>query len=162
MSKYENMSNKDFVEHLRTKLANSSWNVGEIVELERRGIDIVSEDQQLSKALLGKRAEFTRTVNRALEPYSKQFQILSESINSFKNLQIGSALALNPKIERELISNEKMAQDLVLREVAGTLELSLLELQGIRRQNDRDWFHWSIWATSLIAAITSVISLILN
>ena len=156
------MSDSDFVELLRSKLLNASWNVGEIVELERRGIDIVREEPALSKAILDKRSDFTRTVNKALEPYSKQFEKLSESINSFRNIQISSALELNPKIESELISNEKMAHNIVLNEVSEILELSLLELKGIRQQNDRDWFHWSMWVSSLIAAITSVIALLLN
>jgi hypothetical protein len=160
MSKYEHMTDSDFIEHLESKLKDTSWNVGEIVELERRGMTIVEQNEKLSTALLKKRSEFTAAVNLALEPYSKQFEILSDSISSFKNLHLRNALTMNPKIENLLVSSPKIAQELVLQEVGKTLELSLLELRGIRRQSHRDWFQWSILISSLVAAITAVITFI--
>jgi hypothetical protein len=162
MNKYGEMADLEFIDLLKSKLNEASWNVGEIVELERRGIEIVDPEPELSKALLKKRSEFTTSINKALEPYSRQFEILSRSINSFKDLHLGKAMALNPKIENQIISIPETAQDLVTREVAITLEQSLSELRGIRRQNQRDWFQWSIWISSFVAALTAVVSLIFS
>jgi hypothetical protein len=159
MSKYEHMSDSEFVGHLEMKLKETSWNVGDIVELERRGVTIVEQNEKLSKALLKKRSEFTAAVNLALAPYSRQFEILSDSISSFKNLKLGNALALNPKIENQLVSSPKIAHDLVLQEVEKTLSLSLLELRGIRQQSQRDWFQWCILLSSVVAALTALISI---
>lgn len=162
MSKYEHMSDSEFVEHLEMKLKATSWNVGEIVELERRGVTLVEQNEKLSKALLKKRSEFTSAVNLALAPYSKQFEILSDSISSFKDLKLGNALAMNPKIENELVSNPKIVHDLILRKVEKTLSLSLLELRGIMQQSQRDWFQWSILLSSLLAALTALITFVLQ
>ncbi len=109
--------------------------------------------------MLKKRSEFTSQINKALEPYSKQFALLSDSINLFKNLRLENALASNPIIENQQISIPRTAQNLVSMEVATTLEQSLLELRVIRRLNQRDWFQWSIWVSSLVAALTALISL---
>ena len=162
MSRYEKMSDLDFIDLLQSKLRNSSWNVGEIVELERRGIEILDQDSELARALLKKRSDFIASVNKALEPYSRQFEILSDSINSFKDLKLGKSMALNPKIESQLISTKNTAQELVSNEVANTLKLSLLELRGIRQQNNRDWFQWSMWISSLVAALVALVSLLFS
>jgi hypothetical protein len=160
MSKYVEMSDAEFIKLLNSKLQDASWNVGEIVELESRGISIVESYPELSRGILKKRAEFTYAMNRALEPYSKQFEILSDSINRFKDLQLGKALASNPRLENQLISTPKTAQDVVFQEVANILDQSLLELQGIRRQSQRDWFQWSILISSIVGAVTAIVSVI--
>lgn len=162
MNKYREMSDLEFIDLLKSKLNEAKWNVGEIVELERRGIEIVDPEPALSMALLKKRSEFTASVNKALEPYSRQFENLSRSINSFKDLHLGEAMAQNPKIENQMISIPETATDLVSREVAITLKQSLSELRGIRQQNERDWFQWSIWISSFVAALTAVVSLIFH
>lgn len=159
MSRYGELSNEQFVALLNAKLNETSWTVGEIVELERRGIDILGSHRELSDAMLKKRSEFTSQINKALEPYSKQFALLSDSINLFKNLRLENALASNPVIENQQISIPRTAQNLVSMEVATTLEQSLIELRVIRRLNQRDWFQWSIWISSLVAALTALISL---
>ncbi len=159
MSKFESMTDHEFIELLEAKLQDASWNVGEIVELERRGIDIIASRNELSSAILKKRSDFTATVNKALEPYSRQFEKLTESINGFKNIKVGNVLSLNPSIQNELFSSPKVAEELVLKEMAELLDLSLLELRGIRTQSERDWFHWSGWAFSLVAALTSIVAL---
>jgi hypothetical protein len=158
MNKFESMSDQDFINLLESKLHHASWNVGEIVELERRGVEIINSRDELSREILKKRADFTATVNRALEPYSRQFEKLSESINSFKSIKVGNALSLNPALQSELISSPKVAEELVLTEVTKLLDLSLGELRGIRTQSARDWFHWSGWVFSLIAALTSIVA----
>lgn len=159
MSKYEEMSDEAFIELLDSKLHNASWNVGEIVELDRRGLNILTPGSPLSKAIIKKRSEFTNSMNAALKPYLKQFEDLTDSINSFKVLSMGKELTLNPRIESEALPNQETAEAIVLGKIARISDQSLVELRGIRRQSDRDWFHWSNWVTSLIAAVTSIVSL---
>ena len=160
MSKYENLSDDAFVSLLHAKLHDASWNVGEIVELERRGIEIVGKESELSVELLKKRSEFSAAINKALEPYSKNFAILTRSLNNFKDLHLRTELASNPWIETRLISTPETAEDLVSNEIANVMKLSLSELRSIRRQNDRDWFQWTIWISTLLAALTGLCSLI--
>lgn len=158
MSKYEDMSDSEFTNLLESKLSESNWSVGELVELERRGFDIVDPESELSAALLKKRAEFTAAVNKALEPYSKNFQILSDSISKFKNLQVGNVVTLNPGIENQVFSASAMAEDLVSREVVGVLRASHGILEGIHKQGRRGWFEWSIFTFTLIAALFPIAS----
>ena len=153
------MSNDDFINLLESKLEEASWNVGEIVELERRGLEILTPGSPLLKAIIKKRSDFTSAMNAALKPYLIQFEVLTESINSFKDLSMGKALASNPRIESEALPNKETAEALVLEKIANISSQSLLELRGIRSLSDRDWFHWSNWVSSLVAAVTSVVSL---
>ncbi len=153
MNKYSEMPNSEFLKHLESRLEDANWTVGEIVELERRGIEIVSSNSNLSKALLKKRSEFTSSIKEALEPYSRNFEILSNSVNNLRNFQLGKALALNPRIENLPILSPETAQNLVFKEIVRFQELSLLELQGIRQQSVRDWFQWLIFISSLVGAL---------
>lgn len=161
MSKYAGMSDIVFIELLESKLQDASWNVGEMVELEQRGISIVEGNPDLLKGILKKRAEFTSALNKALEPYSRNFQILGEAISKFKNLQVGSVVTLNPEIESKVFSAQELADDFVSREVANVLKASHGVLEDIHKQGTRDWFDWSIFAFTLIAAAVPILIIIL-
>ena len=151
------MSEAEFIGLLESKLKDASWSVGEIVELERRGVEIINPDSELANSLLKKRAEFTNAVNKALEPYSKNFQILSESVSKFKNLRLENAVALNPRIENEVFSAQEMAEELISNEVVRVLKDSHWVLEGIHKQGKRGWFEWSIFAFTLIAALFPIV-----
>ena len=153
MNKYSEMPDSEFLKLLESKLEETNWTVGEIVELERRGLELVSSNSNLSKALLMKRSEFTSSIRKALEPYSRNIETFTNEFNKLKNLQLGKFLALNPRIENLPILSPETAQNLVLKEIAGFQELSLKELQVIRQQNVRDWFQWLILISSVVAAL---------
>jgi hypothetical protein len=161
MTKYAELSNVEFINLLRSKMHDSSWNIGEMVELENRGMEILKDESDLSRVISQKKDVFTKSIQKAMEPYSKQFEKLSEAVSGFKNIQLTSPTFSIPQIQTQLMSSPKVVQEVAKSESELTAHLSLLELRKISAQSSRDWFQWMIFASTLVAAISSVLALAL-
>ncbi len=63
-TRYLEMSDADFVEGLRRGLPDRSWTIGQMVELERRGLGVTESDPELHAAL----TESLEAIGAAMEP----------------------------------------------------------------------------------------------
>ena len=188
--KLSEFSDDEFFARLKEKESTRSWTIGEILELERRGLELLDRDPGLKTEIEAIRNRHLDSVKKAAEQVRNQLLPFQNSLISTASLIERMNLSLgipkksldwhsgpNPMSPQSLkgitgpvsseVSNVEINQqgaDHLLLEAAlnKAMKPFLSETRLIRRLLSRDPVFWIIAASTFFSAIATIWMLVLT
>lgn len=178
-SKWENISDQDFVAILLKHESDQSWTVSEIFELERRGFEILDDHPELQKALNAHRERLISRITKSIQPSLSAFRQIE---SNFEKLQQSAPKINFPKFPKVEVPT------LYIQSITGPVKPKLGETKFIESSNNGSleklgienllkqiadatkstsdqmkpgWPFWTLFGFSAISAICSILSIYL-
>ena len=184
------LSDEEFFNILKAKESKQSWTVGEIYELERRGMDLLDRDTNLKREIEVIQNRHFETVKKASENWQKQilpFQntlLTSQSLIDRMNSSLGLTKAptkfytgpkviypnaiqgltgpIAPEVSGLQINDSTADQALIEATLERIFKPIADDIKSIRRQQRRDFTFWVIAFSTLSSAVATIWILVLT
>lgn len=155
------LSDQDFLIELRGRFSRKKWTIGDLVEVERRGFEILDGDLDIKKELEAQRDKMLASVREVLLPkLEANRRNISESLGSFFP-DFNKISTTHPEIMALEIDSPQVKQLAIQQELLGVQSNSLVVLHEIRGGQKKTWFDWTLWTFAGVAMLASVISLMI-
>lgn len=152
-------TDEEFLQGLRQRYPEQGWTVRDLIEVERRGFNILDDDLEIKEDMQLATEKMMKSVREAIAPQIEGFKKLSESLRQQVFPDLARISSLHPEIMNMEITSPQVKQLAVQHEMLGVQTESLLVLQGIKLSQKRTWFDWSLWIFAGIAMIASLLSI---
>lgn len=159
------LSDETFIQRLVLNQASRSWSLGEIVELEKRGFELLNEYPELKRDIKHLRDKLVHKTTDALKSYDKNFKNITASMPKFGTYTptLHSLTGPMPDALASVPSNEAATSALVTTAAVENLLMDLNKTSSETRDSlKRDPIFWSIFIATAISAVCGVVSLILT
>jgi hypothetical protein len=176
-SKWSGLSDEQFVEILLQHAIDKSWTVGEIIELERRGFEILDGHPEVQNELRDRRDKFIEKILDATKPALDGIKKLQSSINLFQKplskfsfptfevptLNIQSITGpVAPKIANSNFVRSSENGSLKDLAIHRTLEKIAEATEVIAKYSKPGWNYWALFVFSAISAVGVILGFIIG
>lgn len=154
------LTDEEFLAGLRQRYPEQGWTVGDLIEVERRGFNILDDDLEIKEDMQLATEKMMKSLRAAIAPQIESFKKLSKSLMKPIFPDLARISSLHPEIMNMEITSPQVKQLAVQQEMLDVQTESLLVLQGIKLSQKKTWFDWSLWIFAGIAMIASLLSII--
>ena len=136
------LSDPELRAHLRAKLPAANWILAEMIEIERRGADMLEPDHELAKAFAARR-------EATLAPFRETFRKFDTGIKGIGTTQLDFPFEPlpNPDAERHY-------------ETLGALQAIAAHVGEVEKNTRRGWFDWTQFAFVVLGVIIGLVALL--
>jgi hypothetical protein len=188
-SRYSSMSNEEFLKILKSKEADKSWTLGEVIEYQRRGAHAFDHDLKLIRSLDRFIAEQNTKYGEILKPIQDSMsKIVSLSISdsttkllknlasqnsyidsllpifelpplSFPKFELKDVVKIDPTIVDRPLTSPH-SQKVIVEGFHEATKSHSGHLAQIAENTRWDWKQWTLFGLAAVAAVTGILSLI--
>jgi hypothetical protein len=181
------LSDEALIARLKKKAKDKSWSVAEVIEVERRGYQVLDSEPEIRDAIKSQLSASLELMKKVLEPQLKQFKEmtakalgptsdairklaegsdairkLAEDNFKFKGLayQFPRAITADPYLMAQPLESPQVRQALLQEQMLEVQRETMALMSALVGLSKRSWFERSLWGFALLAAITGIVSLL--